>query len=264
MNSTVASSPADAAALEAVAQHHGELERTLSERVEELVRAAAANDADAADAARAELVRWCRAELLPHARAEEEALYPAGHNRDDARLLVHSMVAEHGRLVELITEVEAARDATRAAAAASALRALFESHLAKENELLLPLLAEARDVSLAQLLDGLHELTGAPGATDHQREDAGHCGGHGCGCGHRDAGEEPELDARTIPPEVRPATLLSAIDAVAPGASLVLLAPHDPAPLLALIEQRDPDAFAIEYLERGPEVWRLRFSRRDA
>jgi uncharacterized protein (DUF2249 family) len=42
----------------------------------------------------------------------------------------------------------------------------------------------------------------------------------------------------------------------------VLLAAHDPLPLLAQIEQRHPDEFAVEYLERGPETWRLRLLRR--
>jgi uncharacterized protein (DUF2249 family) len=39
------------------------------------------------------------------------------------------------------------------------------------------------------------------------------------------------------------------------------VAPHDPLPLLDQIEQRWPSAFTVEYLERGPETWRLRFTR---
>jgi uncharacterized protein (DUF2249 family) len=41
----------------------------------------------------------------------------------------------------------------------------------------------------------------------------------------------------------------------------VLLAPHDPLPLLAQIEQRWPHVFAVRYVERGPETWRLAFTR---
>jgi hypothetical protein len=45
-------------------------------------------------------------------------------------------------------------------AAARALSALFEAHLAKENDLILPLLLAADDISLAGLLDGMHDLLG--------------------------------------------------------------------------------------------------------
>ncbi|MFC7479342.1 hypothetical protein ACFQX7_03685 [Luedemannella flava] len=61
------------------------------------------------------------------------------------------------------------------AAAARALAAVFAVHLIKENELVVPLLVEASDVSLAGLLDGMHDLIGAPSAG------GGECGGCGCG-----------------------------------------------------------------------------------
>ena len=50
----------------------------------------------------------------------------------------------------------------RAAANAQALRSLFDSHLVKENEQILPLLAESSDGSLAEVLDGMHDLLGRP------------------------------------------------------------------------------------------------------
>ncbi|MFJ9114342.1 DUF2249 domain-containing protein [Streptomyces sp. NPDC102394] len=39
-------------------------------------------------------------------------------------------------------------------------------------------------------------------------------------------------------------------------------APHGPFPLLAQIADRYPGVFAVEYLERGPETWRLRLGHR--
>ena len=78
----------------------------------------------------------------------------------------------------------------------------------------------------------------------------------------KDTGEDPELDARAIPQAIRQATIFEALDAVRPGAAMVLVAPHDPLPLLAKIEQRDPGAFEVSYLERGPEAWRVRLVRR--
>jgi uncharacterized protein (DUF2249 family) len=37
----------------------------------------------------------------------------------------------------------------------------------------------------------------------------------------------------------------------------VLVAPHDPLPLLAQISDRWPGRFSVDYLERGPDTWRL-------
>lgn len=80
----------------------------------------------------------------------------------------------------------------------------------------------------------------------------------GCGCGgHDDAA--PVLDVRTIPHAVRHAAVLGAFDAIAPGGSLVLVAPHAPVPLLAQLAQRAP--VEVEYLVEGPTEWHVRVTR---
>jgi uncharacterized protein (DUF2249 family) len=89
-----------------------------------------------------------------------------------------------------------------------------------------------------------------------------HGHGHSCGCGEVDGPGYPELDARVVPHAIRHATIFGALDAVRPGGGLVLVAPHDPLPMLSQLEQRSPGTFAVDYLERGPEAWRLRFVRR--
>ena len=71
----------------------------------------------------------------------------------------------------------------------------------------------------------------------------------------------PELDARAVPHAIRHATIFGALDSVEAGSGMVLVAPHDPLPLLALLEQRSPGLFSVDYLERGPEAWRIRFIR---
>lgn len=91
-------------------------------------------------------------------------------------------------------------------------------------------------------------------------ETGGHAGACGCG-GSQEAGE-PQLDVRGVPHALRHATVLGALDAVPAGTAMVLVAPHDPLPLLAEIERRSPGRFAVEYLERGPATWRLRLSHR--
>ncbi len=259
----IASSEADAAAAASVQQHHAEMAGALAVATQRLLTAASHGDAPAAVAARDELVAWCRTELVPHAAAEEEALYPAARGRDAGRLLVDGMLAEHSLIKDLVEEVAAAQDPVRAAAAGAALRAVFDSHLAKENELVLPLLVGAPDVSVAELLAGMHEVLGGEPVASVGAEEHAH-GEHSCGCGEVDSPGYPELDARVVPHAIRHATIFGALDAVRPGGGLVLVAPHDPLPMLAQLEQRSPGAFAVDYLERGPQAWRLRLVRRTA
>lgn len=83
----------------------------------------------------------------------------------------------------------------------------------------------------------------------------------GCACGSKDHAEFPELNVQLIPHEVRHATIFGALSGIKPGRGLIIQATHDPVPLLAQLEQREPGVFAVEYLESGPEVWRLQFTR---
>jgi uncharacterized protein (DUF2249 family) len=259
----IAHSAADAAAARAVEQHHAELAGSLALRVEGLVAAAARANEGVARRAQQDLVAWLQHELVPHARAEEEAMYPHAQALAEGRLLVDGMLAEHATIAATVAELADATDVVRAAVAARALQTLFEVHLAKENDLVLPLLLGAPDVSLSDVLAGMHDLLGH-GETDHEgalASDEQGCGGHSCSCGEVDGPELPELDARVVPHAIRHATIFGALDAVQPGSGLVLVAPHDPLPLLAQIEQRAPGRFEVDYLERGPEAWRLSFVR---
>lgn len=83
---------------------------------------------------------------------------------------------------------------------------------------------------------------------------------HGCDCGH-ETSATPELDARLIPHEVRHAAILGALDSLKPGAALILVAPHDPKPLLAQVDAKYGDSFAREYVQSGPDAWKIRFER---
>lgn len=258
MNDVIlASTPADSDAVETVRAHHAELAGGLTARVSALVAAMQAGHN--LEQARQDLVQWCSAQLMPHAQAEEDALYPAGLALPKARMLVEAMIAEHRILADLVDELRHTEDAAQATRAATALRVTFDAHVAKENDLLLPALAEAPEVSLAELLGGMHESLGHADApdTDAPHEEAGHT----CGCHEHDDAGDPELDARIVPHAIRHATVFGALDAVRPGAAMVLIAPHDPLPLLAQLERRSPGIFGVSYLERGPEAWRLRFER---
>lgn len=82
----------------------------------------------------------------------------------------------------------------------------------------------------------------------------------GCACGH-DHGE-PELDARAIPHAIRHGAIFGALASLPSGSALILVAPHDPVPLLDQIRERVGDAIEVSYLQRGPEDWRLRLAMR--
>ena len=83
---------------------------------------------------------------------------------------------------------------------------------------------------------------------------------HECECGEsHDA--PPALDARVIPHAIRHAAVLGALSSIGTGRSMVLIAPHDPKPLLAQIARLEQGAIEVSYLERGPEAWRLQLTR---
>ena len=272
----LASSEAESDAVAAVVRHHAELAGALTSLTDALLTAAAGGRGvavNAADTARHRLLDFCTGELLAHAAAEESTLYPAAMSDQRARLLVESMLAEHRVLEALVSELRATENPVRAAAGANALRVLFDVHLAKENDLLLPRIAADPSVSLTKILTGMHELLGAD--EQHVREDppdhrdrpaaatvSAETHGAACGCGGSDGDQDaPVLDVRDVPHAIRHATVFGAVGAVPLAGSLVLVAPHDPLPLLRQLEEREPGAFGVSYDQRGPDAWRVRLTR---
>lgn len=251
---TIASDPADAEAMDAVENHHAQMSGELTLLVANLANAA---DGGGATSARSRLVAWARESLVPHALAEEKTLYPAARELTEGRLLVDAMLAEHVAIVAMVDEVEKADTHVAAAAAGRALQALFAVHLDKENDQVLPLLAASPNHSIARLLEGMHEVLG--GGHESESESATGHGGSSCACGTVDPPGNPELDVRVIPHAIRHATIFGALDAVAPGAGLEIVADHDPIPLLDQVQQRTPGRFDITYLERGPVDFRVQF-----
>jgi uncharacterized protein (DUF2249 family) len=261
-------SDADRRAAAAVVAHHTQLAADLGRHVAALRAAAGEPAGPGWRQAQQALLSWLRTELVPHAVAEEAGLYPTAAAQPGGRLLVDGMLAEHKAITTLVTELESAGTAVDAVAAARALAALFEVHLAKENNLILPLLLDATQVSLADLLEGMHDLLGADEAAD------GGCGGGECACGGdrpaADAAAAPllsvdaRLDVRSLPHGERHARVLAAVDALPGDGALVLIAPHAPRPLLAEIDARYPGQIDTQWLQDGPEVWQIRLHRQPA
>jgi len=175
---TVASSARDAQLAEAVVSHHAAMTGEVGDLVGRVV--AAVDAGEDPRAARDELAAYFTAEVLPHAKAEESTLYEAAAGIHPARMLIETMTIEHGLIAEAIAALERAESAGSIAAAAGVLDALFTGHVGRENDFVIPLLAADASVSLAGLVEGLHELIGG----DSDSSVAGSSGkGDGCGCG---------------------------------------------------------------------------------
>lgn len=104
------------------------------------------------------------------------------------------------------------------------------------------------------------EISTAPVTPEPVATAGGGCGGGvgACGCGAQQE-EVPVLDVRTVPHAVRHGAVFGSVGSLPVGASLVLVAPHDPLPLLAQLAQQF--TLDVAYLERGPEAWALRLTR---
>ena len=72
------------------------------------------------------------------------------------------------------------------------------------------------------------------------------------------------LDARTVPPARRYTQTFETFEALAPGTGFELVNDHDPRPLYYQFAAERPGAFTWDYLESGPEVWRVRIGRTEA
>ena len=69
------------------------------------------------------------------------------------------------------------------------------------------------------------------------------------------------LDVRTEIPKRRHEIIFETFAGLEPGAAYVLVNDHDPKPLRYQLEAENAGEFTWEYLEEGPEVWRVRIGR---
>lgn len=69
------------------------------------------------------------------------------------------------------------------------------------------------------------------------------------------------LDVRTLAPRKRHATIFRTWEALTEGGSIELVNDHDPVPLFYQMAAEHTGRFRWEYLERGPETWRVRLTK---
>ena len=74
---------------------------------------------------------------------------------------------------------------------------------------------------------------------------------------------DPQLDVRTERPARRHELIFDAYEQLEPGAGFVLVNDHDPKPLYYQFAAERAGQFSWDYLQQGPQVWRVRIGRTD-
>lgn len=69
------------------------------------------------------------------------------------------------------------------------------------------------------------------------------------------------LDVRTIPPPQRHPTIFQRFVALPVGEAFILINDHDPKPLYYQLNFEYSGQLGWDYLEQGPDIWRVRISR---
>lgn len=72
----------------------------------------------------------------------------------------------------------------------------------------------------------------------------------------------PVLDVREIVPRDRHPMIFNTFDSLESNGAFVLVNDHDPKPLNYQFQFERQDQFTWEYLEAGPEVWRVRIGKK--
>lgn len=208
-----------------------------------------------------------------HHAKEEQALFPTlesrGLPREGGPIGVMLMEHEEGRnyqrtLREALSGLERPEMRERFIQAARGYAMLLRDHIRKEDEVLFVMadqvLSPEDDASLLDTFDR-HEKE-KMGEGVHERL---HQLIHDLAAMYEtEAGEsnhEQVIDVRLIPPPQRHPLIFQTFDALAPGEAFILVNDHDPKPLYYQFMFEREGQFSWEYLEQGPEVWRVRIAK---
>ncbi|MFS8199416.1 DUF2249 domain-containing protein [Streptomyces sp. CWNU-52B] len=194
--------------------------------------------ADTPGLAHAALVDFCTGELRRHLAAADQALFSAASGAAETRLLVQALRTTTAALDARIDALAATDRTAAGVAVAQVIEAVLDVHLAVEETVLLPALAALPGADLPTLVTDMLTLL-AGGELDHP----------------------PVLDVREIPHGRRHPRIFARYGRLAPGESFVLVNNHDPKPLRREFEATHPDTHTWDYVESGPEVWRVRIGK---
>ena len=160
----------------------------------------------------------------------------------------HEFITDYvSRIEQTTSELTTPMDAERRARLARALQdlalqldAIVKLHLAKEERVYLPLIEEHVDEARQRkVLHAVHD--------SYEREKTGPA--------------DRRLDVRDMIPRERHALIFNTFADLIPGEAFILVNDHDPRPLSYQFQAEHTGQFMWEYLEQGPEVWRVRVGR---
>jgi len=73
--------------------------------------------------------------------------------------------------------------------------------------------------------------------------------------------DDKTLDVRPIPPTDKHPTIFDTFDELEPGDHFVIVNDHDPKPLYYQFQAERPGELEWEYLQEGPDVWRVKLTK---
>jgi len=186
------------------------------------------------------------------------------HEHDEGRRLQEQMR-------EAIADLTDETHRQQFIAAARNYIALLRQHIWKEDNVLFRMaqqvLTEEDDERLSEQFERHEREAIGEGVHEryhhivHRLEAEFLSGEAGHGEGETDQGGEKVLDVRDIPPRERHPLIFQTFEALKPGESFVLVNDHDPKPLYYEFHYERQGQFTWEYLEQGPEVWRVRIGK---
>ncbi|TCO42396.1 uncharacterized protein (DUF2249 family) [Kribbella antiqua] len=189
--------------------------------------------AQGAEPRSAELVDFCLHEVRRYLFTAERDLYGPASGDDETRLLVDALRAGAAALDAQIDQLAAA-DPADAVRLGVMIAAGLDLHLRIEESVLLPALAGLPGVDPSLLAADVRAyLAEQPTVIDVRRIARG--------------GRHPRVFARYA--------------RLAPGEAFILVNSHDPKPLRREFEAMHAGAFSWDYLQAGPEEWRVRIGR---
>ena len=73
--------------------------------------------------------------------------------------------------------------------------------------------------------------------------------------------EVKQLDIRPVVPKEKHPKIFATFDSLKPSETFQLINDHDPMPLYYQFQAERNNQFEWEYVEKGPEVWRVNISK---
>lgn len=178
--------------------------------------------------------------VRPYLAATDRVLYAVAAGAAETRLLVRALRRLHESLARHVDELVGANGTDQAVGIAHVLGAELAACLDIQRTVLLPALAALPGADLPGLAGDLRTVL-AGGELD-----------------------TPDvIDVRPIPHGQRHPRIFGRYARLAPGESFELVNNHDPKPLRREFTATHPDEFTWEYLESGPDQWRIRIGRRE-